>query len=261
MRKITFILVLIFSFSIIAADFEETRKFSLNAEDISKLFIDCGSGYLIITGNKSLNEIRVKADIEFDNVDPDEAEKILNKYMELYLKERGNRAELVSRIERRGSFFSSLFSGHGSFTINLEVEVPMNMQIDVDDGSGYIKIMNTEGDIYIDDGSDYIEIHNINGKVEIDDGSGDIDIYDVKGNVEVDDGSGDIDIRNVIGDIYLDDGSGSITVEEIDGNVRVDDGSGSITIEGVDEDVIIEDDGSGSVSIKDIAGNVYRYDD
>jgi hypothetical protein len=261
MKKITFLLILLFSFSIIAADFEETRKFTLNADDISKLFIDCGAGYLKITGDDNLSEIRVKAEIEMDDIDPDDAERILDKYMELFLKKRGSRAELVSRIERTQTFLSSLFSGHGGFRINLIVDVPTDIDIDVDDGSGYIKIKNIDGDIYIDDGSDYIELTDINGRIGIDDGSGDVEIDNVKGDVEIDDGSGEMDIRNVIGDIYLDDGSGRITVVEIDGNVRVDDGSGSINIERVEEDVIIEDDGSGSVNIRDIAGNVYRYDE
>jgi len=261
MKKIILILFLIFSFSMFAADFEETRKFTLNADGISKLFVDCGAGYLKISGDNNLNEIRVKAEIEMDDIDPDDAERVLDRYMELFLKERGGRAELVSRIERSGSFFSNIFRGHGNFQINLIVEVPSEIDIDVDDGSGYVKIKNINGDVYIDDGSDYIELRNIVGRIGIDDGSGDIDINDVKGNVEIDDGSGEMDIRNVVGDIYLDDGSGRITVEEIDGNVRVDDGSGSINIESVEEDVIIEDDGSGSVNIRDIAGNVYRYDD
>lgn len=261
MKSIILFVIIIFSYSLMAADFEETRKFTLDAEDISKLFVDCGAGYLIIKGDKDLSEIRVKAEIEMDDIDPGDAERIIDRYMELYLKERGNRAELISRVERTGSFFSNLLNGFGNIRINLTVDVPEKIDIDIDDGSGYIKIKNINGDVYIDDGSDYIEVESIKGRVGIDDGSGDINVNDVEGDVEIDDGSGEMDIRNVLGDVNVDDGSGRITVVEVDGSVRVDDGSGSINIESVEEDVIIEDDGSGSVNIRDIAGNVYRYDE
>jgi hypothetical protein len=261
MKSITFLLIFLFSFSLIAADFEETRKFSLDAEEISKIFIECGAGFLKVSGNNNSETIFVTANIEIDNTDPEDAERILDKYLELYLKERGSRAELVSRFESTKSFFSSIFNNQGSVRIDLIVEVPEKIDIEIDDGSGFIEIKKISGDLYIDDGSGDIDIEKIDGNVEVDDGSGDIDIEKIDGNVEVDDGSGEIDIEDVIGNIYIDDGSGRITVVEIDGNVRVDDGSGSINIKSVEEDVVIEDDGNGSVNIRDIAGNVYRYDD
>ena len=261
MKNLYSIFLILFTFNLYAVDFEETRKFSLPADNISKLFIDCGAGYLKITGDDNLSEIKVTAEITIDNMDPEDAERVVEKYLELYLKDRGNRAELVSQIEHRGSFLSNLFNGYGNFKIDLTVDVPAKLDIDIDDGSGYIKIKNINGDLYIDDGSDFIEIVNVNGKISIDDGSGDIDISDIKGDVEIDDGSGGMYIVNIVGDVDLDDGSGSIKVSEVDGNVRVNDGSGSINIEGVKEDVIIEDDGSGGVNIRDIAGNVYRYDE
>jgi DUF4097 and DUF4098 domain-containing protein YvlB len=261
MKKIILLLVLLFSFSLFASDFDQTKKLSLDANDISRLFIDCGAGFLKLSGENDLDEIRVTAKIEIDNIDSEDVERIIDKYMQLTLKKRGHRAELISNFERKNSFFSSIFNNYENVRIDLTVEIPKKLNVEIDDGSGFIEVKEIDGDIFIDDGSDYIEMHDIKGKVEIDDGSGDIDIDNVIGNVEIDDGSGDIDLRNITGDIYLDDGSGSITVVEIDGNVRVDDGSGSINIEGVEEDVIIEDDGSGSVNIKDIAGNIYRYDE
>ena len=261
MKSTILFITALFSISLVAADFEETRKFSLDAKDISKLFIDCGAGYLKITGMGDSEKIFVTAKIEMDNIDLDDAERILEKYLELYLEERGSRAELVSSFEKSHNFFSSIFSSHGNVRVNLTVEVPEKMNVEIDDGSGFIEVNNIYGKLFIDDGSDYIDIKDNRGNIEIDDGSGDINIRNTKGNIEIDDGSGDIEIENIVGNINLDDGSGSIKVMEIDGTVRVDDGSGSISIRNVEEDVIIEDDGSGGLSIRDIAGTVYRYDD
>ena len=56
--------------------------------------------------------------------------------------------------------------------INLTVRVPKNMDVEVDDGSGEVKIAQINGNIQIDDGSGEINIRDIRGDVGIDDGSG-----------------------------------------------------------------------------------------
>lgn len=261
MKTLTIFLTILFIIPVFAADYTETRNLSLDSEDIEKLIIDCGAGYLKVTGNKNLDEIEVTARIEIDNIDPERAEKLLEKYLNLSLKSRGNRAILTSTFERTDSFFSFIFNKNANVTVDLIVEIPARLHVDIDDGSGFIEIRDILDGIRIDDGSGYIEINDTNGDINIDDGSGDIDIENVVGDVDIDDGSGDVNLKNTKGDIIVNDGSGEIYAFEIDGNVRVDDGSGSINIDGVEEDVIIEDAGSGSVSIRNVSGRVHRYDD
>ncbi len=261
MKTLTIMSVILFIFPLFAADYTETRNLNLDCEDIEKLIIDCGAGYLKVTGNKNIDEIEVTARIEIENINTEKAERLLEKYIELSLKARGSRAILTSSFERTESFFSFIFNKNANVTIDLTVEIPEHLHVDIDDGSGFIEIRNLSGDIRIDDGSGDIEIDDSDGDIDIDDGSGDIEIEDVTGEIDIDDGSGDINIKNAKGDIFVDDGSGEIYAVEIDGNIKVDDGSGSININGVEEDVIIEDAGSGSVSIKNVAGKVHRYDD
>ncbi len=91
--------------------------------------------------------------------------------------------------------------------------------------------------------------------LDIEDSSGSIEIRDVAG-VDVTDGSGSITIEAVAGDVTLNDGSGSIEVREVEGRVLIeDDGSGSITVANVEGDLIVEEDGSGSIRATDVGGD------
>ena len=91
--------------------------------------------------------------------------------------------------------------------------------------------------------------------LEVDDGSGGIEIYDVAA-VELRDGSGGIDIDGVAGDVRVVDGSGGIDIRAVRGTVVIeDDGSGSIDITDVGRDVIVEEDGSGGINVAEVGGD------
>ena len=91
--------------------------------------------------------------------------------------------------------------------------------------------------------------------LEVDDSSGDIEIRDVAA-VDLRDRSGEIDIAGVVGDVRVRDSSGDIDVIDVGGSVVIeDDGSGSIDITDVGRDVIIEEDGSGGIDVADVGGD------
>jgi hypothetical protein len=216
----------------VALSFEKTKDLRLDADGIHKLEIDSGAGFLKVRGNSSSSEIEVKAVIIVKGKNDEDAPEYIRKNVVLALERKGDRAVLVSK------FKNQLFSG--SRVINLTVNAPQNIHLDVEDGSGEISIQDITGDLYVEDGSGEIEIENIQGEVRIDDGSGTLDVREVKGDVSIDDGSGTIDVTN------------------ISGSVVVDDGSGSINIEGVGGDVYIKDDGSGSLRIRNVKGKVIK---
>jgi hypothetical protein len=215
-----------------AFSFEKVKDLSLDAEGITRFEIDSGSGFLKVTGNSSSTDIEVRAEIIVKDKNDKDADEYISKNVILTLERKGDKAILVSKFKNK------LFSG--SRVINLTVNIPRNIHLDVDDGSGVISIQNIAGDIDVDDGSGEIKIENIEGNVKIDDGSGTVSVTDVEGDVSIDDGSGTIDVRGV------------------SGSVVVDDGSGAINIEGVGGDVHIKDDGSGSLRIRDVKGKVIK---
>jgi hypothetical protein len=232
--KITFMVLLALCVSM-AFSLDTVKNLRLSADGIEKLEIDCGAGYLYLSGDASLDSIEVEAEIIAKGKSDRDEEKYIEENVRLELKKRGSRAVLVSNFEN-----SRFWDNFRTRVINLKVRMPKNMNL------------------YIDDGSGEMRVEQIIGRVEIDDGSGEIRIDDIHGDVSIDDGSGTIDVRGVFGNLYIDDGSGTIDVRNVEQNVRVDDGSGSITISDVGGDVIIEDDGSGSLNIRNVKGKVIK---
>ncbi len=231
--------------------YEDVRTLSLSAKGINELEIDCGAGFLKVYGKQGLNDIKVEAEIIVEGRSEKNAEEFLKKYLDLSLEKRGSRAVLKSGFKDYHSIFS-----FGNKLINLTVSLPAEMDLDVDDGSGYITIEDIAGNLVIDDGSGDIEIVNTKGNVNVDDGSGEVELEEITGDVDIDDGSGEINVEGVSGDVSIDDGSGSIIIRNVGGSVTVRDGSGSISIDGVEKDVSIPSDGSGSVRVNNVKGKV-----
>ena len=122
----------------------------------------------------------------------------------------------------------------GARGLDLTLDVPSSLPLDVEDGSGSATIRDVAA-LKIDDGSGELRIENVAGAVTVSDGSGEI-VIDHAGSVVIaEDGSGSVRITGVKGSVVVrDDGSGSIDVSDIGGDFAVEhDGSGGITHDGV----------------------------
>jgi hypothetical protein len=126
----------------------------------------------------------------------------------------------------------------GEARLDLVLEVPQGVALEVEDGSGSIEIRHV-------------------ASADVKDGSGEMVIEDVAGEVRITDGSGGIEVRDAGSVVVDEDGSGSINVSGVRGNVLVkDDGSGSISVREVAGDFTVEDDGSGGISHAAVHGRV-----
>ena len=212
--------------------YEEQRDLSLDAGGIGTVDIEAGSGSLEVSGVSGADEIAVTATIQVPDRDADKASKIIESDLVLTLEKREDTAVLKAYFEdkfwRRGE----------SPSIELLVQMPDNLNLAVDDGSGSISVS------------------DISGAIEVEDGSGSITMTNVGGEVQIDDGSGSILADDVGGDLSIDDGSGAIKVRGVTGSVIIDDGSGSINVSDVEQDLIIIDDGSGGLNFSNIKGRV-----
>jgi hypothetical protein len=234
-----FIVMVMFAVSLSHAgshNYSEVRNLELDASGLSDLFIDAGAGALIVNGVEGSNEIVVVATIIVDEEDEDEARKLIEKRLRLDLERDGNSAKLKAG-------FSTGWDWDGGAAIDLDVRMPAQLALSVDDGSGSIKV------------------HDIAGTVRIDDGSGPIELGN-SGNVDIDDGSGSIKLENTGGVKieYVEDGSGTIDIKGVKGSVTVDDGSGDIVIDDVEHDLIIEEEGSGSLRYTNVRGAIQQDD-
>ena len=233
--------------------YSKDYDFSVDAASLESLRLDVGAGSLSVEGNAASNEVRVVATACANS---------RKRLDDLDLTHRVRDSDLLVRTERyrSGSFFSWLSFGNTYSYINIEVTMPSDLTLDVDDGSGGVEISNVSS-LSLNDGSGSILIDNISGNVDVDDGSGSISIIGVSGIVSVDDGSGPIRIRDSNEVTIIDDGSGEISIENIHNNVIIrNDGSGGISIRDVAGNVEIGDAGSGSVDVRGVAG-VYDFRD
>jgi hypothetical protein len=202
--------------------YQEARNADVAVGGARSVRIDAAAGSLRVEGRSGLSEVRVRGTARTNR-----RERLRD--IRLIAERRGS--EIYVKADIPSTDGDEWRSGDGpQMALDLVIEVPDNLALDVDDGSGEAAFMNT-GRLQLEDGSGEIEIRGARGSVEIDDGSGEITIDGVDGDVRISDGSGEINITNVSGSVTIDDdGSGSIDVRRVTGNfVVVSDGSGGIT--------------------------------
>ena len=234
--------------------YSKDYDFSVDATSLESLRLDVGAGSLKVTGNPANTEVRVVATACADSSRRLEELDITHRVLDSDLRVR-------SEQYRNGSIFSWLSFGNNYSYIDIEVTMPSDLTLDVDDGSGGVEISNVSS-LSLDDGSGSIQIEDISGDVDVDDGSGAMTISGVGGMISVDDGSGPIRIRDSNAVTIINDGSGEISIENIQSNVNVrNDGSGGIRIRDVAGNVEIGDAGSGSVDVSGVAGTYINHDD
>jgi DUF4097 and DUF4098 domain-containing protein YvlB len=171
--------------------------------------------------------------------------------LDVKLDTRGGRVEIETEMpESSWSWFGSNYA-----YIDLEVRVPTDLAVRIDDGSGDLTVSGIAS-ADIEDGSGDVDVRDVSGEVSVNDGSGDIYITGA-GSVWVDDGSGDIDVRDAREVMIDDDGSGDIDIQDVTGSVTVgDDGSGSIRVADVGGDFTVHSDGSGGIRHSNVGGTV-----
>ena len=215
----------------------QKKQLQIDAKQIDTLVAETAAGDLNIQGVDGLTQIMVTADVyTYGDIESN-----------LSLKQSGSKAKLVADFDSNISFKRSPY-------IDLTIQVPSNMMLDIDDGSGDIEIKGVMADIKLDDGSGDVWIKG--GKnLNIQDGSGSVQINNTTGKLTLEDGSGSINLKEIGGDTYIDDGSGDLNVANVNGTVVIDDGSGDINVENTLGLSILES-GSGDLSIDNINGSV-----
>ena len=227
--------------------FEAERRVTLGASASQWLRLRAGSGELSVEGREGLG--RVQAVGRACASDEASLAELL-----LTLEEDGGDLVLSAHYPARSA--RGGWGGGDYARLDLVVEVPLGMAVDLEDSSGSLQVRRT-GELRVADSSGDIEISEISGSVHIDDSSGGIEVRGAGGDVEVEDGSGEVHISDVTGSVRLRDGSGSLDVEAVGGSVLVEaDGSGSITVRDVGGDFRVRADGSGGIRFSGIGGTV-----
>lgn len=240
----------------LAADtcrYEADRNATLAAENATRLRIIAGAGKLEIRGHSDLRQIRIRG--RACASDQETLDQI-----QLETGRSGDEIRVEAKLPSGGrQFYGMLFKRKWSFgtvLLDLEVDVPDAMALDIVDGAGSVAIRDT-GPLALQDSSGDVEIENVAGDASVRDGSGSVDIRRIRGDVTLTDGSSDLSVTDVDGSVRIRDGSGGIRVARVARAVTVtSDGSGSISVRKVDGDFTVERDGSGTVHYDDVLGQV-----
>jgi len=150
----------------------------------------------------------------------------------------------------------SLFGSHYAY-LDLQVDVPATLAVELEVGSGDAKVANVaQLDARV--GSGDLQIKGVRGRFDAHVGSGDIKADDVGETHVASIGSGDFTVNRVRGDISIGSiGSGDAELRAIGGSVDVKSiGSGDLRVDGVARDLHVARVGSGEVQHKGVAGRV-----
>lgn len=209
--------------------YERDVDVSVQGEGVSSLYIDSGSGDVVVEGRDDARGVVVRGTMCA-------SEEEFLEILDVTATRSGDAVSLDTHYPRGDSWDRR--SGNRTARIDLTIIVPSGTEIEITDGSGDIEVRGT-------------------GSITIEDGSGSLDIREIDGDVAIEDGSGGIDIRDVRGEVLLRDGSGSVEIQDVASSVRiVEDSSGSIAVARVGGDFMVGRDGSGSIRHSDVEGRV-----
>lgn len=231
-------------------DFTSPRNAEVSASGAKSVRIEAAAGILRVEGRAGISQVRVRGTARAQR-------RSRLDDIKLVAERRGDQVFIKADMPEwrdRGSWRDW---ANDNAALDLVIEVPTSLHLDVGDGSGEAEFNNT-GSLELGDGSGEVLIRNARGDVRVSDGSGNITIEGVEGSVRVNDGSGNIRARNVTGNFVVSsDGSGDIDVSSVGGTMRVEnDGSGNIDVDRVTGDFVVDHDGSGSISYDTVKGSV-----
>jgi hypothetical protein len=226
-------------------EFSAPREGTANAAGATRIVIEAAAGSLRVNGKSGSREVRATG-TAFAST------RRLLEEVTLTVERRGGDVVVVVDIPDDDGWDDDMQA-----LLDLTVDVPDDIALRVEDGSGEAEVIGT-GALEIVDGSGALRLERIGGALSVVDGSGELEIGKVRGDVRVRDGSGEIEVRDVTGSLTIEsDGSGEIDVDGVTGRVHVEaDGSGSINARNVGGDFVVDRKGSGGIRYRDVKGEV-----
>ena len=224
---------------------EAQRSANIELDGARLVAVHAGSGSLKVEGKPGLTRVTIRGRACASDKD-------LLEEIELTTRREGGQI-VIEANTRDGKGWN--FRNNKYARLDVVIEVPARMAMEIEDGSGSIDLSNI-GAVRVADGSGDIVANDIHGEARIKDGSGSIRLIDVAGRVDIEDGSGEITLRNIGGAVDIDDSSGEINIRVARNSVRISDSSGSIDVSDVDGDFTVDDDSSGGIDYDNVRGRV-----
>lgn len=227
--------------------YQAPRNLTLDLNGVREVEVDTHSFDLHLTGNDSAKGGTLTG--RACASDP----KLLD---DLTVTQRREGDRLIIEEGGKSHMVISMF-GHTSTSLDVNVQLPTQMPVVVNVGSGDAWISGVQR-LSTQVGSGDLHVSKISGPFSSSVGSGDVDATDV-GSLDVGSvGSGDIKVNGVHGDVRIGSvGSGDVTISQVGGSVRADTlGSGDLRVRDVRGDFSVGAKGSGDISHSGVQGKV-----
>jgi hypothetical protein len=221
------------------------RSASASTRGARVIRIDARAGTLRVDGRSGSDEVRARGKARASS-------RRLLVDVRLVAERRGDVVEVRAEMPEHDDDWN----GEQWTALDLEIEVPADARLEVEDTSGDAELRGV-GELSIVDGSGELRVEGVAGALDVRDGSGEVSITDARGDVHIRDGSGDLVLRRVRGTVDVEsDGSGGIDVADV-GGLRVESkGSGSVHADGVEGDLIVDHMRSSDIRYSGVRGAV-----
>jgi hypothetical protein len=236
-----YVSIVIATVSPAAASAEGSFQRTLQVSGPVNLDVSTGSGDIQVHSGSS-GQVQVNAHIKISSWFGGDSE------------ERVHRIEQNPPIQQSGS---DIRIGHiddpdlrQNVSISYDITVPPDTQVHAHSGSGNQRIAGINGGVEVQAGSGEIKVSDVEGRVRAQTGSGNVALERIKGNVHAEAGSGDMRGTDIAGAIEAHTGSGHIEMSQsAPGSVSVETGSGGVEVRGV-HGSLDATAGSGDISIE-----------
>jgi len=228
--------------------FQAPRNTAIDLSGVHTIVINVGYHYLHLVGSPTSN-------VKVEGRACASAANLLGG-LQLTQRRDGDRLILTEANGTNTWNSFSIFGSHYAY-LDLNINVPANLPIEVDVGSGDADVVGVSR-LSANTHSGDLHVHSVSGRFDANVGSGDVDAADV-GEVHVGSvGSGDFKADRVHGNVQIASiGSGDATLHTVDGSVDVGSvGSGDLRVNGVTHDLHVHSVGSGDVEHNGVVGHV-----
>jgi hypothetical protein len=207
MKNISFILLLLIAF----VSYGQEQTVTKNFKGIKSIRLATASGDITLKKGSG-TDVNVVLKHTYDK---DEFEPVF--------EESDGRLEIEEKFDR-GSH-----NGSSKWTL----EIPDNLDVKINTGSGDIKVDGLNIELRSNTGSGNVLITSVKGDLDFNTGSGDIEIEKGDGEIRLNTGSGRIQANGGTGVYSFNAGSGDMRIENLNGDFRVNTGSGNINAKGI----------------------------
>ncbi len=228
--------------------FQAPRNAPLDLAGVHTLVVDLGHHTLHLNGTAT-NAAQVHGRACASSQD---------RLTELQITQHREGDRLILTAENTSSSWTlNLFGASHYAYLDLQVEVPANLAVELNIGSGDAHVANV-AQLIAGVGSGDLHVNGVRSRFDAHVGSGDIKAEDVGETHVASIGSGDFTVNRVRGDLSIGSiGSGDADLRAVGGTVDVKSiGSGDLRVNGVARDLHVAHVGSGEVEHVAVAGKV-----